>query len=120
MISWLDMTRETSGLWTVNGQERQDLSACMDVDIGVTPASNSLPIRRLQLHIGESSELVAAWLRFPEFQVAPMRQRYTRIGENSYIYASVESGYKAELLVDYDGIVQTYDGEWSSQNETKL
>jgi uncharacterized protein len=108
----LDMTREPSGIWTVNGQKRSDLAACMDVDIGVTPASNSLPIRRLHLEIGQSRELVAAWLRFPDLRVAPMRQRYTRTGENTYIYESVDSGYKAELTVNEDGIVQTYDGEW--------
>jgi hypothetical protein len=111
----LDMTREGTGLWTVNGRERSDLAECMDVDIGVTPASNSLPIRRLRFEIGQSRELVAAWLRFPDLRVAPMRQRYTRTGENTYIYESVASGYRAELMVDEDGIVQTYDGEWVAE-----
>ena len=108
----LNFRRETSGLWLVNGQERPDLEECKDVDIGVTPATNTLPIRRFQLKVGESRELVAAWLRFPELHVAPMRQRYTRLGENTYLYESVMSGYKAELTVDGDSIVQTYAGEW--------
>lgn len=111
----LDMTRDSSGLWTVNGHECPDLAGCMDVDIGVTPASNSLPIRRLNLQTGESRALVAAWLRFPDFRVSPMRQRYTRTGANIYAYESVQSGYKAELKVDEDGIVKAYGGEWVAE-----
>lgn len=80
----------------------------------VAPPSNSLPIRRLRLEIGQSRELVAAWLRFPDLRVAPVIQRYTRTGENTYIYESVASGYR-ELIVDEDGIVQTYDGEWVAE-----
>jgi uncharacterized protein len=99
-------------VWLVNGQERPDLQECRDVDIGVTPATNTLPIRRLELQVGESRKLVAAWLRFPELDVIPLKQRYTRIDEETYLYESVMSGYKAELIVDEDGVVQTYGGEW--------
>lgn len=49
-----------------------------------------------------------------EFKVSPMRQRYTRLGVEQYLYESADSGYKAELTVDNYGIVQTYDGEWTS------
>lgn len=108
----LNFCKETSGVWLVNGQERPDLRECRDVDIGVTPATNTLPIRRLELQVGESHTIVAAWLRFPEFDVIPLKQRYTRVDDGTYRYESVVSGYKAELIVDEDGVVQTYADEW--------
>lgn len=116
----LYMTRDINKLWLVNGRERRDLFGCTDVDIGVTPASNSLPIRRLNLQIGETRDVVAAWVRFPEFRVDPMRQRYTRIDQNTYLYESVESGYRAELTVGDCAVVEKYVGEWIAVTESSL
>ncbi len=110
--SELELQRETNGIWKVRGEQRADLANCLDVDIGVTPSTNAMAIRRLRLQLGESRALTVAWLRFPEFKLTAMRQRYTRIGDNTYLYESLESGYKAELTVDDDGIVQTYGSEW--------
>jgi len=35
--------------------------------------TNSLAIRRLDLPVGESAEILAAWMTFPEFHIAPVR-----------------------------------------------
>src|SRR5712664_99467 len=37
-----------------------------DIDLAVTPATNTLPIRRLNLEVGQSQEVTAAWLKFPD------------------------------------------------------
>ena len=57
------------GRWTVDGVQRADLDGCVDVDLGWTPATNLLPIRRLELESGGAGRIDAAWLRYPELDV---------------------------------------------------
>lgn len=98
--------------WFWNGKELPECSGFADVDLGFSPATNTLPIRRLNLQPGESQTISAAWVRFPEFDVIAFPQRYTRMGPNRYIYESLLSDFKAELVVDELGIVRRYDQYW--------
>lgn len=84
-----------------------------DIDIQITPASNSLPINRLNMAIGEGSEVPAAWMRIPEFVVEPLRQRYVRIADRIYAYDSNDGEFTATLEVDDLGLVTTYDPGWT-------
>jgi hypothetical protein len=63
----VDVRRSVSGSWTVNGVEAPGLQECTDIDLGFTPATNLLPIRRLQLEVGQRAVVRAGWIRFPEF-----------------------------------------------------
>lgn len=49
----------------VNGKIRPDLVSCSDVDFEVSPATNTLPIKRLGLGLGQRAEVSVAWVRFP-------------------------------------------------------
>lgn len=109
---YLRLSRNHQGQLHANGTERPDLADATDVDIGVTPSTNTLPIRRFRLAVGESRDLVAAWIRFPELSVIPARQRYTRVTEDHYLYESLDSGYQARLTVQNDGIVVQYADIW--------
>ena len=80
------ITRDTSGLWRLNGEERQAVAGCTDIDLNFSPSTNMLPIRRLGLAVGETAAVRAAWLRFPSFELEPLEQSYTRTGENLYRY----------------------------------
>ena len=71
---------ELAEVWS--GTERPpEYSDCVDVDLSFTPATNTLPIRRLGLDIGEEAEIHVAWLVWPELTVQPVLQRYTRLAE---------------------------------------
>ena len=74
--------------WLADGEEQVNLRGCHDVDLLWTPAMNMLPIRRLSLKIGQSREVVSAWVRFPELSTRPLRQKYTRLGKTRYRYES--------------------------------
>jgi hypothetical protein len=37
---------------------------CLDIDLGFSPSTNLLPIRRLTLAVGEAATVRAAWLPF--------------------------------------------------------
>ncbi|MFQ5407262.1 MAG: putative glycolipid-binding domain-containing protein, partial [Anaerolineales bacterium] len=40
--------------WYVAGDEVRKLRGCTDADLGMTPATNTIPVRRLQLELGAS------------------------------------------------------------------
>lgn len=101
------------GRWLVNGRERDDLKACLDVDLGASPVTNTLPIKRTGLAVGKKVDLTAAWVRFPALDVVSLRQSYERLGATRYIYRS-SNGFKAELIMNGFGLVKKYGDYWES------
>ena len=101
------------GGWILDGQEQRDLKGCVDIDFEISPATNTLPIRRLTPKVGETRDIRVAWVRFPELRVEPARQRYTRVGERRYRFENLESGYAVEILVDDAGLVIEYPDLWT-------
>jgi uncharacterized protein len=88
------------------------LHGLIDVDLGFSPVTNTLPIRRLKPAIGETVAVTAAWVRFPELTVEPLPQRYIRLAERRYRYESAGGAFVAEIEVDDLGLVTTYEGGW--------
>ena len=105
----LTVERSTKGAWSIDGAAAKALKGCTDIDLGCSPSTNTLPIRRLRLAIGSSSTIQAAWVRFPELKVVKAAQTYTRLDESTYRYASGD--FSAELTVDDDGLVAAY-ADW--------
>jgi uncharacterized protein len=105
----LVLERDAKGNWSVDGKVVRGLKGCTDVDLGCSPSTNTLPIRRLALGTGASKKIQAAWVRFPELTVHKAAQTYTRLDEFMYRYAS--GTFEAELTVDDDGLVTQY-AEW--------
>jgi hypothetical protein len=105
----------SGGRWLLNGAEQPQVEGCIDVDMGFTPSTNTLPIRRLSLREGESSGVTAAWLRFPELEVRRLDQVYARTGETTYRYASGGGSFTAELEVDDVGLVRQYGEYWAAE-----
>ena len=100
------LERNSKGSWTIDGSAARTLRGCSDVDLGCSPSTNTLPIRRLRLAIGASHTSQAAWVRFPSLEVVKAAQTYTRLDEFTYRYASGD--FEAELNVDDDGLVAAY------------
>ena len=100
---------EIGGLWS--GTDRPpEFEDCVDVDLSFTPATNTLPIRRLGLDVGEEADIHVAWLVWPELGVRRVRQRYVRLAPNRYRYA--QDDFAAELTVDEQGLVLEYEKLW--------
>lgn len=105
----LDLSRSAEGEWTTAEQESLPLlRGCTDVDIRATPFTNTLPLRRQSLRVGEAQEVRAVWVDVPSLDVRPTRQRYTRTGEGTYRYENLDSGYSNEITVDGEGLVVRY------------
>jgi hypothetical protein len=108
------------GQWTRDGPLLPDLAGALDVDLGFTPATNTLPIRRLALAVGESAAVRSAWLRFPELRLEPLEQTYTREAEQTYRYHALVDGepFTARLDTDLVGRVVRYEGLWELEFAT--
>jgi hypothetical protein len=50
----LSIARDAHGHWKLNDEAVPDLSHCVDLDLGFTPATNLLQLRRLNLSQGEA------------------------------------------------------------------
>lgn len=110
----LELTADGAGRWWSGGVEQQNLRGAIDIDLGFTPATNLIPIRRLSLAIGDCAEVRAVWLRFPELRLELLEQKYCREAEHRFrYYASVDrESYIAALETDPAGIVTCYEGLW--------
>jgi hypothetical protein len=102
----LSLERGAKGAWTLDGVPQRLLRGCIDVDLGCSPSTNTLPIRRLRIAVGASKTIQAAWVRFPSLAVEKTAQTYTRLDEFTYRYAS--GTFEAELVVDEEGVVAQY------------
>jgi hypothetical protein len=98
--------RTGKGVWTVDSTPAKGLKGCTDIDLGCSPSTNTLPVRRLGLAVGGSATIQAALVRFPELDIVKTKQTYTRIDEWTYRFESGD--FSAELTVDDDGIVAAY------------
>ena len=109
----LRLTVDEQRRWWSAGTELLPLRGCADVDLGVSPSTNTLPIRRLGLEIGAAAEIGAAWVRFPDLAVTRLDQRYSRLDARRYRYQSLPDGRTYEIEVDDLGLARRYEDGWA-------
>jgi hypothetical protein len=107
----MSLTVDPEGVWHTPTESLSLFGECVDIDLAITPATNMLPIRRLDLAIGESRDVNAAWLKIPDLTAEVLPQCYTRLDSHRYRYRS-GSGFSAELQVDDFGLITSYPAAW--------
>ena len=111
--STLALTADETGAWTSDRTAPiGGLAGCLDVDLELSPITNSLPINRMNLAIGRVEEIAVAWIRFPSLEIVHARQSYERLSERTYRYRSLASGFTADIEVDETGLTVLYEGIW--------
>jgi hypothetical protein len=108
----LQFTRENGKWYDKQGTIHEIFDLCIDIDISITPFTNTLAVNRLSLVEGESKEITVLYFDLPAMDVKPVKQRYTKLADRLYRYESLWSGFTAELEVDDDGLVRDYPGIW--------
>ncbi|HEX6197213.1 MAG TPA: putative glycolipid-binding domain-containing protein [Jiangellaceae bacterium] len=94
-----------------DGTPFPDLDGCTDVDIALTPFTNTIPIRRLRLDHRESADLDVIYIHpASTVEISRKRQRYTRT-DAGFRYESGD--FRADLQVDEDGFVTNYPRLWT-------
>ncbi|MCP3099727.1 putative glycolipid-binding domain-containing protein [Myxococcus sp. K15C18031901] len=115
----LDLRADEAGRWWSGAEEVTAFRGFVDVDLGFSPSTNTLPIRRLGLAVGQAESLTAAWVRMPDLALLPLPQRYTRLSQTRYRYESTTgSGFQAEVDVDALGLVLRYPPGWERVADT--
>jgi hypothetical protein len=86
------------------------LSAAVDVDLGGSPLTNTLPIRRLGLldQPGRRHTVDVAWVLVPSLVVVASTQSYVARGDGVVEFTS--GSFTADLRVDERGYVLHYPG----------
>jgi uncharacterized protein len=101
--------------WYVNRVECRKVAACVDIDLGFSPSTNLLPIRRLALAVGEEAEVRAAWLPFPSLRFEPLSQLYRHEEERTWRYESGGGAFLKTLAVNATGFVTSYPELWEAE-----
>ncbi|MGE8131477.1 putative glycolipid-binding domain-containing protein [Methylobacterium sp. NPDC080182] len=112
----LQVEADGEGNWrdVVRDRSLDFLAGCLDVDIGITSATNTLPIKRLNLDMNESRDITVAYIPLPdqiggEFLPQRAEQRYTcLIPSRRYRYEGLFRFFTAELEIDKDSLVIDY------------
>jgi hypothetical protein len=112
----LALRGDGQGRWADEaGRPLPELDGCIDVDVAITPLTNTLPVRRLGLRPGEARDLRVVYVEVPGLRVRPATQRYRRrsdgAGTTAYLYESGD--FSAELTFDARGFVVTYGELWA-------
>ena len=94
----------------MNGAHRIELDGCYDVDLACTPFTNSLPIRRLPLHVGDSAELPVVTVDVETLAVRPATHRYMRLDTHRWAFAHDDQS--VEFEVDQHGLLLDYPGRF--------
>ena len=102
--------------WHLNGVECSAVEGCVDIDLGFSPSTNLLPIRRVALAVGEVAEVLAAWLPFPSLRFELLPQVYRREGESRYRYESGGGAFVRMLDVNAAAFVTRYPGLWEAES----
>ncbi len=106
----IELVSDGAGRWRDGaGVPQPDLDGTIDVDLPITPFTNTLPIRRLDLRTGQSADIRTVYIVLPGFTVTTDPQRYHCLeAGRCYRYESLDSDFVREIDVDSDGLVLTY------------
>lgn len=103
------------GAWAVNSENQPQLLGCVDLDLGFTPATNFLAIRRLNLKVTEEAQAPAAYLAFPQLNFSVLPQHYKRLAPTAYEYEAPTANYSGTLGVSEQGIIMHYPGLFTAE-----
>lgn len=106
----LSLHADGMGNWKyANGQLIPELDGCIDIDIWPTPFTNSFPLWRSPMSIGQKKKFRMAFINGCTLAIEAKSQAYSRLGERLYLFESLDgSQFRAELPLDKDGLVIDY------------
>lgn len=110
----MEIGRSVQGAWQLNGVDQDAPAELVDLDLGFTPATNILPIRRLALTVGQETAAPAAYLAFPALRLEQLDQNYHRLDDSRCAYAAPRFDYEATLVVAETGFITSYPSLWEA------
>ena len=96
------------GNWLTNGKHAAQFNGCIDIDISITPFTNTLPINRLSLSKNEQQKINVLYIDILNYEIKPVQQYYTRLSKYKYKYQNVPNDFEAIITVDEFGLIVNY------------
>jgi len=115
VTSRIIIRRTSGGKWSVNDTPMPDVTGAFDIDLGFTPATITLPIRRLKLAVGAQADLTLAHYDAASQTLKPLHQTLHRTAKDTYTLTNPATGTSDQLKVNKHNIVQDYTGRWMAQ-----
>ncbi|RYY34702.1 MAG: hypothetical protein EOP46_12575 [Sphingobacteriaceae bacterium] len=100
---------DTRGNWSNNGIQYPLYCECVAIDISVTPFTNTLAVKPLNLSVGESKSITVLYIDIVEHNTATKKQTYTRLEDNVYRFETEDGNFVANIEFDTDMLVKKYD-----------
>ena len=97
--------------WTL-GAKDFGMADVVDLDLGFTPATNMVQVKRVGLSVGDGVHFDVAWLEAGDEALVRLPQEYRRTSEFDYDYSSPASGYQATITLAPSGFAAVYPGLW--------
>lgn len=107
-INFIKFDSNGNGKWTVNGKPLPEFEGCIDIDISLTPFTNTLPINRLGLQPGDKKMVRVLYIDILKQDLLPVEQIYTCISATEYKFESLDNDFEAMLTIDEIGLVNNY------------
>lgn len=107
----LVLEHDGNGAWRSNSEEAPSVAGALDCDLGFSPLTNLMPVRRHELNRRRAAvEILAAWVSVPDLTLHASRQRYEHLRTSVIRYTDLgtHAGFTSELAVDEDGLVVHY------------
>ncbi|MGH2475646.1 MAG: putative glycolipid-binding domain-containing protein, partial [Candidatus Limnocylindrales bacterium] len=100
--------------WRIGDVAAPQLDGCLDVDLEASSCTNTLPVHRLGLAVGQGADAPAAYVRALDVDVERLEQRYVRIEDDGarrrFDYTAPRFDYNGVLVYDRSGLVLDYPG----------
>lgn len=107
----LILRADGQGKWEkAQGDELPAFDGCIDIDIGASPFTNTLPIRRNRFEIGVPQRFRMTWIPLDTLEPFVDEQVYTKLADGRFHYQAADGSFEAEITVDADGLVVDYPG----------
>lgn len=97
-----------NGKWNVNGKPEGKFGGCIDVDIPLTPFTNTLPVNRLNLSVNQEQQIKVIYCDLLQNQFTEVNQKYIRLSNSTYRYQNVPNDFEADIQVDDYGFIVDY------------
>jgi uncharacterized protein len=123
----IDLRHDGAGAWSCDakaegevelsppGGDVDALAGALDCDLGRSPLTNLMPVRRHALHEGPGEfDFLMAWVSVPDLGLHPYPQRYEHVRADRhrsivrFVDRGLSPGFVSELELDADGLVLGY------------
>ncbi len=108
----LEVEADGQGRWTINGKHDANLDGCLDLDLEGSVVTNTAPVHRMALAVGEHAEAPAAYVRAAGLTLERLEQTYERLPTEDdsilFDYDSPRFDYRDRIRFAADGLVIDY------------